>query len=112
MGPRPKSGRLSSEDLGLAGGLLPLLIGSLPGLPAVLPVLLGTYLTPGLVRDGGSPACDTEPEGLGLLVFSLGVAAFVFLALRSGPSSARTRAGSAPWLRPRQVWAPPVALVS
>ena len=47
----------------------------------VLPVLLGTYLAPGLVRDGGSPACDTEPEGLGLLPFRLGVAEFVFLAL-------------------------------
>ena len=76
-----RTGRLSSEDPGLSGILLPLLIGSLPGLPAVLPVLLGTSLTPGLVRDGGSPACDTEPEGLGLLAFSLGVAAFVFLAL-------------------------------
>ena len=51
--------------------------------PALLayPVLLGTYLAPGLVRDGGSPACDTEPEGLGLLPFRLGVAEFVFLAL-------------------------------
>ena len=48
----------------------------------VLPVLFGTCLAPGLVRDVGSPACDTEPEGLGLLAFSLGVAAFVFLALR------------------------------
>ena len=76
------SGRLSSEDLGLAGGLFPLLPGFLPGLPVVLPVLFGTYLASGLVRDGGSPACDTEPEGLGLLAFSLGVAVFVFLALR------------------------------
>ena len=66
------SGRLSSEDLGLAGGLFPLLVGSLPGLPAVLPVLLGTRLTAGLVRDGGSAASDTEPEGLGLLPFRLG----------------------------------------
>ena len=76
------SGRLSSEDLGLSVCLLPLLPGPLPGLLVVLPVLLGTYLAPGLVRDGGSPACDIEPEGLGLLPFGLGKAAVQLLALR------------------------------
>ena len=50
--------------------------------PAGHPVLLGTRLTACLVRDGGSPACDTEPEGLGLLPFRLGVAELLFLALR------------------------------
>ena len=60
MGLWPRTGRLSSEDLGLAGGLLPLLIGSLPGLPAVLPVLLGTSLTPGLVRLGHAVAVTAE----------------------------------------------------
>ena len=49
--------------------------------PAGLPVLLGAAEAARLVRDGGSPACDTEPEGLGLLPFRLGVAEFVFLAL-------------------------------
>ena len=44
-------------------------------------MLLGTCLTAGLVRDGGSPACDTEPEGLGLLPFRLGDLAVQFFAL-------------------------------
>ena len=73
-------GRLFSEYPGLSGWQLPLLLGSLPGLPAVLPVLLGTCLTAGLVRDGGSAASDTEPEGLGLLAFSLGDLALQLLA--------------------------------
>ena len=77
-----------SEALCLARGLFPLLGGPFLGLPlcvpalSAYPVLLGTRLTARLVRDGASPACETEPEGLGLLAFSLGVAAFVFLALR------------------------------
>ena len=50
--------------------------------PAGHPVFFGAGGAVGLVRDGGSPACDTEPEGLGLLPFRLGVAEFVFLALR------------------------------
>ena len=50
--------------------------------PAGHPVFFGAGGAAGLVRDGGSPACDTEPEGLGLLPFRLGVAEFVFLALR------------------------------
>ena len=50
--------------------------------PAGHPVFFGAGGPAGLVRDGGSPACDTEPEGLGLLPFRLGVAEFVFLALR------------------------------
>ena len=59
-GSRPVTGRLSSEDPGLSGILLPLLIGSLPGLPAVLLVLLGTSLTPGLVRLGHAVAVPAE----------------------------------------------------
>ena len=51
--------------------------------PAGHPVFFGAGGAVGLVRDGGSPACDTEPEGLGLLPFRLGdLAEFVFLALR------------------------------
>ena len=101
------SGRLSSEDLGLARGLFPLLGGSFLGLPlcvpalSAYPVLLGTRLTARLVRDMGSPACDTEPEGLGLLAFSLGVAAFVFLRVDSGKGQDRT-------LSPLSAFWPPV----
>ena len=71
-----------SEALCLARGLFPLLGGPFLGLPlcvpelSAYPVLLGTCLAPGLVRDGGSPACDTEPEGLGLVPSVLGAAAF------------------------------------
>ena len=104
-----------SEALCLARGLFPLLGGPFLGLPlcvpalSAYPVLLGTRLTARLVRDEGSPACDTEPEGLGLLPFSLGRGGVCFPC---APASARTRAGSALWLRPRQVWAPPGALAS
>ena len=67
---------LSSEDPGLAGGLLPFLGRSFPGLLLVLPVSLGAGLAAGLVRDGGSrPAFYTDPEELGLVSSFLGAAA-------------------------------------
>ena len=87
MGPRLGPGRLSSEYAGLSGGLFPLLPGFLTGLLVVLPVLFGTCLAPGLVRDGGSPAFDTEPEGLGLLSLLVLGAGGVCSSLRSGLSS-------------------------
>ena len=80
--PRPVSGRLSSEDPGLSGILLPPLLGSLPGLLAVLPVLLGTYLVPGLVRDGGAPHATQSPRDLALSLLSWVMRRFS--SLRSG----------------------------
>ena len=53
-----------SESRSLAGCLLLLLPGPLPGLLVVLPVLLGTYLAPGLVRDGGAPHATQSPRDL------------------------------------------------
>ena len=53
-----------SEERGLSGCLLPLLPGPLPGLLVVLPVLLGTYLAPGLVRMGGAPHVTQSPRDL------------------------------------------------
>ena len=44
--------------------------------PAGLPVGLGAAEAARLARDGGSPAFDTEPEGLGLVPSVLGAAAF------------------------------------
>jgi hypothetical protein len=61
------SGRLSSEDPGLSGILLPPLLGSLPGLRAVLPVLLGTYLAPGMIVRGRVFAVPALSVFLGLL---------------------------------------------
>ena len=48
----------------------PPLLGSLPGLLAVLPVLLGTYLAPGLVRDGGAPHTTQSPRDLAFCRFA------------------------------------------
>ena len=101
------------EDPGLARGQVLLLLCSFLGLPAVLPVLLGTRLTAGLVRDGWSAASDTEPEGLGFLPFRLGDLAVQFFALRRPvPISSRIRAGSALWLPALLVSARPVASAS
>ena len=79
MGPRPGP-MVSSEELCLAGSLVPLLNCPVLGLPAVLLVEFGTGLALGLAWDGGSPAGYAESDGLCLLAFSLDVASFLFLA--------------------------------
>ena len=104
-----------SEALCLARGLFPLLGGPFLGLPlcvpelSAYPVFIGTRLTARLVWNGGEPRMRHRARGTWPPAVSLGRGGVCFPC---ASASARTRAGSALWLRLRQVWAPPGALAS